>query len=167
MIVTAIRSDGSVRCAVQFGKSADDLSRTKQQFKDECDINKILKRYKKTGTVPTNGKSPIYGDFSDGLDYTQLMNKVAKVGEVFDQLPFEFRKEMGFNPENMVKFVLDDENYDRAVELGLRGKDEAKEKVKADNIAKVNADNEAKERAAFNKRVREAMASAPEEAGGQ
>ena len=162
MIKTSVRSDGSIRCVVSFGTSPSEISCTKQQFKDECDINKILKRYKKTGTVPTNGKSPIYGDFSNGLDYTELMNKVAKVGEVFDQLPFDFRKEMGFNPENMIKFVLDDKNYDRSVDLGLRAKDEAKEKVKADAVAAAAADQAAREKAAFAARVREVIGSGAE-----
>ena len=164
MQVSSIRVDGSIRSVLLFGKDECDVSRTKQQFKDECDINKILKRYKKTGTVPTNGKTPIYGDFSGGLDYSALMNKVAKVGEVFDQLPFEFRKEMGFNPENMITFVLDDKNYERAVKLGLRGLDEVKEKAKAEEALRVSGEAERRRKAEFAAQVREAMAEEPKTA---
>lgn len=32
---------------------------TKQEFKDDCDINKIVKRYNTTGVIPSGNRQPI------------------------------------------------------------------------------------------------------------
>lgn len=159
MIVSSLRSDGSVRCVLRFGDAVEAVSRTKQQFKDECDINKILKRYKKTGVVPSNGKPAIYGDFTGVLDYQSMMNKVAHANEVFEQLPIDVRKEMGFDPANMVAFALDDKNYEKAVQLGLRVKDDVKEKAKADAMVAKSVADQAKLDKEFADRVKKAMAA--------
>ena len=44
------RTGYSPHVAVQFQTSG--LSRTKQSFKNECDVNNILKNYNKTGILP-------------------------------------------------------------------------------------------------------------------
>ena len=38
---------------VDFGLSCSDESRTQQQFKDSCDVEKILKNYARTGDIVT------------------------------------------------------------------------------------------------------------------
>ena len=63
-------------------------SRTKQSFKDECDINNILKKYNKTGQLPAMIKAdPKYGDFSNSASYQESLNLVLLAQEQFSNLP--------------------------------------------------------------------------------
>lgn len=87
--------------------------RTKQSFKDECDINKILKRAQKTGTVSHLARrGPEYGDYSD-FDFFEAQTKLAKASEIFDELPSEVRREFGHNAGAFFEYVNDPANVDR------------------------------------------------------
>ena len=44
-------------------------SRTQQSFRDECDINNILRKFNVTGELPLGSVQPQYGDFSGITDY--------------------------------------------------------------------------------------------------
>jgi len=51
--------------------SFDDPSLTKQSFKDECDVNLIVKRYTETGMINSIPRTtPQYGDVPEG-DFLQ------------------------------------------------------------------------------------------------
>ena len=39
-------------------------SLTQQSFKDECDINEIVRRFGLTGQLPENFRAPVSGDFT-------------------------------------------------------------------------------------------------------
>ena len=68
--------------------------RTKSAFKDECDINFIMKRYNRTGELPLMAKSdPRYGDFSDVPSYMESLERVRLAEEAFYALPAEVRRE--------------------------------------------------------------------------
>ncbi len=43
-------------------------SRTQQSFRDECDINNILRKFNVTGQLPIGSVQPQYGDFSGITD---------------------------------------------------------------------------------------------------
>lgn len=53
----------------ETGLKCEDGTRTQQQFKDECDINEIMRRFGKTGQVPSNVRAPMYGDFTEVGDF--------------------------------------------------------------------------------------------------
>ena len=97
-------------------------SMTQAQFQDECDINKIMDRYMRTGCLsdPLSQMKPgTYGDFSDLGDYMENMNKVIEAREMFDALPAKVRERFGNNPGAMIDFVMDPNNQEEAVKLGL------------------------------------------------
>lgn len=97
-------------------------SLTQQQFKDECDINKIMDRYLRTGVLsdPLNMRGPgTYGDFTEMGDYQENMNKIIAAREMFDSLPSKVRNRFGNNPAEMINFVLDSSNKNEAIKLGL------------------------------------------------
>lgn len=97
-------------------------SMTQSQFKDECDINKIMDRYFRTGCLsdPLNRMRPgTYGDFTEMGDYMENMNKIVQAREMFDALPAKVRERFGNNPGAMIDFVLDENNRDEAKRLGL------------------------------------------------
>ncbi len=91
--------------------------RTKEAFKDETDINKILKRAQKTGTIShMNRHQGRYADFS-GFDFFEAQLKLTAGREIFDELPSEIRNEFNQNPARFFAFVNDPENKDRLAEL--------------------------------------------------
>lgn len=91
--------------------------RTKQSFKDQCDINRILQRAQKTGTLSHIQKhGGEYGDFAE-FDYTTAQQQLARAKSIFEELPSELRKEFGHNPAAFFEYVNDPANSGRLVEL--------------------------------------------------
>lgn len=100
-----------------------DESMTQQHFKDECDINSIIRRYQKTGflvdpTVPVS-REPQFGDFSVEQDFLQAQTLIAHASQAFDELPSYLRKRFNNNPADMLAFLEDESNREEAVKLGL------------------------------------------------
>ncbi len=86
--------------------------RTKQSFKDETDINKLLARAQRSGTISHLDKySGQYGDFAD-FDFFETQLKLAQGREIFDALPSEIRDEFRQSPADFYKYVNDPENTD-------------------------------------------------------
>lgn len=82
---------------------ADD--RAKQSFKDECDINRIMRGYVKGSSIEhyvRHGAS--YGDFSP-LSFHEAMNSYIKVNEMFEDLPAAVRKRFNQDPKGFLEFV--------------------------------------------------------------
>ncbi len=101
------------------------LGRTKQSFKDECDINFIMNRWKRTGEIPPEsvGKMrPSYGDFSNPNDYMEACNRVIDANEAFASLPSFLRDRFANEPANLIAFLADSANQDEAIKLGLAQK---------------------------------------------
>jgi len=114
-----------VRSAVDFtGK----VSNTKKSFRDECDINKIVERFTRTGLLP-DGKGPgVYGDFASVPDYQRSCDLVISAERQFLSLDAKVRKRFGNSPVEFLKFVADPANVQEMIDLGLairRPSDEA------------------------------------------
>ncbi len=87
--------------------------RTKQAFKDETDINRLLARANREGAMSHLAKfEGQYGDFAE-FDFLQAHLTIAKGGEIFDALPPELRREFGQSPADFFSFVNDPANKDR------------------------------------------------------
>lgn len=94
-------------------------SLTKQSFKDETDINFIIRKYHKTGIVEhVRRHQGRYGDFTN-IDFHEAMNAVAEARSMFESLPANVRKEFDNDPGVFLSFAEDPANLDRMVELGL------------------------------------------------
>lgn len=94
---------------------------TQQQFKDEADINNIMRKY---GTDPAafnslTRKGGLYGDFSEIADYHSMLLQVADAQDAFLALPAQMRARFENDPGKLISFLQDDKNYDEGVELGL------------------------------------------------
>lgn len=93
------------------------VSTTKQSFKDECDINKILARAQKTGTLSHLSKYQAqYGDFAD-YDFFEHQRMLTRGREIMDELPSEIRSEFHNDPRAFFAYVNDPANVDRLGEL--------------------------------------------------
>lgn len=93
---------------------------TKQAFKDECDINNIVRRNADGQAVThLNPNTPQYGDFANVDDYQTAIHAVRAAEEQFAALPALIRERMANDPANLVAFAQDPNNLDEAVKLGL------------------------------------------------
>jgi phage internal scaffolding protein len=98
----------------------DDPSLTKQAFKDECDINRIMRRWLKDGVVThLSSAAAVYRDVSSDIDYQVVMNQVIDLQDSFMNLPSNIRKRFSNDPLNLLDFIQDPDNAKEAVELGL------------------------------------------------
>jgi len=94
-------------------------SRTKQSFRDECDINNILRQFNVTGELPSGSVQPQYGDFSGITDYQSALNAVMAAQDSFLQLPAKVRAKFDNDPALFVEFASDEANRDEMKALGL------------------------------------------------
>lgn len=95
-------------------------TRTKQSFKDECDINVIMAKMATTGVLPELIKeNPQYGDFSEAPDYLMAQTIVLKANEQFDALPSKVRNRFHNEPSEFLAFASDASNAKEMVSLGL------------------------------------------------
>jgi len=92
---------------------------TKQQFKDECDINLIMAKVARGGVVNFRNKhEPQYGD-ATAPDFLDAMNTVVQAEEMFMDLPAKLRKRFENDPAQFLAFVDDVANRDEAISIGL------------------------------------------------
>jgi len=93
--------------------------RTKQAMRDECDINKIMARYIKTGLIDHLGKHGEEYGFASSVSFHEAMNVVTKAEQMFEDLPADTRKRFEGDPGKFLDFVQDPENQEEMIALGL------------------------------------------------
>lgn len=103
----------------EAGLRCDDISLTKQSFKDECDINVIVARFNLTGQLPVGIRMPSYGDYADVFDFQSAMNAIAQANEAFDAMPAHVRARFQNDPDQFVRFCSDPGNKAEAEKMGL------------------------------------------------
>lgn len=90
--------------------------RTKQSFKDEADVNWIVKKHARMGTLSHLEQwGGQYGDLA-GFDFQEAQNQLAKASSMFEQLPSETRNRFSNSPERFFEFVNNPENQDQLAE---------------------------------------------------
>jgi len=101
------------------GLSCPEPTMAQQQFKDECDINHILKTFGITGEIPQTDIKPIYGDFTGSLDYHNAQNQLIASQQAFMGLDANIRAYFNNSIEYLMDFMENPQNRDKAIELGL------------------------------------------------
>lgn len=93
--------------------------RTKQAFKDQTDINKMLKKAQVTGSIAHLQKYPeaVYGEFDGEFDLLTAHGQIEKANMIFADLPSEIRAEFGNDALSFVKFAGDPANNDKLREV--------------------------------------------------
>lgn len=95
------------------------------EFKDECDINTLLKRYKATGSfysieqLTKAKRRPIFDDFSGIPDYQESLNKMNEALALFGDLPLNIRQRFHDSPVELLAFLQDENNRAEAESLGI------------------------------------------------
>ena len=103
----------------ESGLACEEPSLAQQHFKDECDINNILRQFNITGLLPESPLSPRYGDFSGIGDYHTALNRVIAAQDEFEALPAQIRARFNNDPSELIEFLEDDKNRPEAEILGL------------------------------------------------
>lgn len=110
------RFSPSEPCDVVFA----DESLTQQHFRDQCDVNYVMRSYEKTGLLShTNQRAPVFGDFSDVGDYQAALNQVMEAQESFLLLDPYVRARFSNDPGELISFLQNPLNRDEAIKLGL------------------------------------------------
>jgi len=97
----------------------EDASLAQQHYKDETDINNILRQFNITGLLPQSPLSPRYGDFTGIGDYQSALNAVIAAEDGFMALPADLRTRFNNDPAQLIDFLSNDENRAEAEKLGL------------------------------------------------
>lgn len=87
-----------------FGPLEYNDGRTKQSYKEQCDINKILKKAQVKGGLAHVQKypEPTYGEFNQEFDLLTAREQISKANQIFGELPAEVRREFD---NDALKFV--------------------------------------------------------------
>jgi len=99
-------------------------SRTQQQFKDQCDVNKIIAKFKRTGSVThlKNVQEGVYADLSQLPSLQEAENAVIAAQQAFEAVPALTRQRFGNDPKLFVDFLSDPKNDEEAIKMGLKVK---------------------------------------------
>lgn len=96
--------------------------KTQQQYKDDCNVGKIVRRAIKTGISPVRQGQPMFLDLSNQMDFPVALNLVTQVQERFRLLPAKTRSKFDNDPANLLAHIdsIDSlEKAEEARELGI------------------------------------------------
>ena len=97
-----------------------DQKRTKQSFKDDCDINLIVRRHASTGMYAhLNPLTPSYGDFSGVVELQDAIALTRQSEADFAELPARVRAVCNNDPVVFLQEVHDPEGIQYLVDAGL------------------------------------------------
>lgn len=102
---------------ISFNEAAEP-SLTKQSFRDETDVNQIMSRFSRGGSLPKGDRPHQYGNFV-GLDYREMQNALVYANDMFAELPADMRRRFDNDPGNLVEYLSDPQNEAEAQQLGL------------------------------------------------
>lgn len=109
--ITAAANESALNC--------QDPSLAKESFKEECDINTIVKKFGVTGKLPDNIRMPTYGDYTNVPDFRTALHTIIDAEAEFMKLPADFRYQLHNDPQEFLQFVSDEKNRDKLGEMGL------------------------------------------------
>ena len=93
--------------------------RTKQAFREECDINTIMARYMKTGILDHVKQGVAQYLDVTGADFQDAQNLISGANSMFQALPSAVREQFENNPAYFLEFMENPENHAKAREMGL------------------------------------------------
>lgn len=106
-----------------FSVDCSQGGKTKSDQADQTDIYKMIERAKRGGDLTHIALGIAkYGDFSQAPSFGEAMQQMIEAQLLFDQLPSKLRKRFENEPEQLTAFVMDPENLDELVDLGLAEK---------------------------------------------
>lgn len=112
------RPDGSKRVVT------DPVGETKTQiqFQKDCNVNNIIAKFKKTGSVThvRNKAQGVYADLTELPSLQEAHAVVHAAEEAFSAVPSQIRARFGNNASAFIDFLKDSANDEEAIKLGLK-----------------------------------------------
>lgn len=107
-----------------FSPSTAGTGRTKQEFRNDADINSIIAKYRRTGVLPPSAhrSAARFGDFSQIPDFTEMCARVDAARDLFLALPSAVRKAFDHDPGKFIAATQSREGMEKLVELGIAKK---------------------------------------------
>jgi phage internal scaffolding protein len=106
------------RNAVKMEVVGDSL--TQQHFKDETDIQKIIKQYDRTGLIRHVARGVAqYGDYSQINEYREALDVVMMANASFMELPAAVRRRFNNDAGEFFEFATNPANAEEMVAMGL------------------------------------------------
>lgn len=98
-----------------------DPSKTQAQFKDDADLNVLVKRFgiDKNPVPPALMDPEAYGAWDDEFNLRTALDRVRSAQAHFDALPSAIRNRFDNSPVKFASFLSDPSNLAEAVKLGL------------------------------------------------
>ena len=91
----------------------------KQEFKDDADLNSIMRKFQKSDAIDHFAKyQGEYGGIGPA-NLQQAMNTVITAQTMFDELPSSVRNRFSNSPQDFLEFVQNPDNYQEAQELNI------------------------------------------------
>lgn len=96
-------------------------TKTQQQYKDQCDLHKIVERARRTGELPRQRAARGYYMDCTVLptDYQKALDLVIEGNNAFNNLSSDVRKRFENDPKKLLEFLSDSKNKEEAIKLGL------------------------------------------------
>lgn len=109
-------------------------SLTQQQFKDECEIESLLRAHnlgQVMGILNNHGQQPLYADVTDVPDFHDAQNHVSRAREYFEGLPSDVRSRFNNSLAEFLTSLNDPGAREALTEMGVLKKaaDTAADKV--------------------------------------
>ncbi|QCQ84902.1 internal scaffolding protein [Blackfly microvirus SF02] len=104
------------------GELVKEPSMTKQSFKEECDINNIVRRFEATGIIDHINQAHAQGYYQDlpsGLDLQMGLDMIAQADRAFMSLPADIRAKFDNDAVAFVSYVHDPANQQQLIDWGL------------------------------------------------
>ncbi len=94
-------------------------SKTKQSLADNANVNKIIKKYNKTGVIPNmNALEAVYGEITS-QDLQDAIHKVDSSYEAFMQVPSEIRAKFNNDAGSFIDYATNPDNINEMRQYGL------------------------------------------------
>ena len=106
--------------SLESSVSAFSKTKTQQNFKEQCDINRIVKQFAGTGELQQRQGTPLSADeFVGVMDYHTAMNAVRRGNEAFMALDARTRERCDNGAGAFVDFWMDPSYREELRNMGL------------------------------------------------
>lgn len=104
----------------RHGFETEGPSRTKQDQKEDCDINLIVRRHAQTGFVNhVTRRVPTYGDVSEMVSLQDALEEVRAAQDEFEGLPAAVRAAALNDPVRFLELLASEEGVEVLRDAGL------------------------------------------------
>lgn len=97
-----------------------DKSLAVQEMTDDCDINRIVETWVKTGIAPQSSLEALSGDFSQVDDYRTMLDKINRAKREFMTLDADTRSYFKNDPANLISALDDPTQTSKLIEFGIK-----------------------------------------------